>query len=88
VLDKETVSRLFQEVEAEEGYALTVDLPVQTITTPAGEVFSFEVDEYKKQCLLNGLDEIGVTLQDADAIRVFEQQWRRRSPWYFAGSGE
>ncbi|MBT8147427.1 MAG: 3-isopropylmalate dehydratase small subunit [Gammaproteobacteria bacterium] len=88
VLDKEIVSRLFKEVEAQEGYALTVDLPAQTITTPSGEELSFEVDEYKKHCLLNGLDEIGVTLQDADTIRDFEQQWRQRSPWYFAGSGQ
>lgn len=83
VLDKNIVSKLFQEVESAEGYELTVDLPAQTITTPAGEVIPFEVDEYRKHCLLNGLDEIGVTLQDADAIRAFEQQWRQRSPWYF-----
>lgn len=84
VLEGNIVSRLFDEVEATQGYALTVDLPAQTITTPSGEVIPFSVDEYKKHCLLNGLDEIGVTLQDADTIRQFEQQWRQRSPWYFA----
>jgi len=88
VLDKDIVSKLFQEVEASDGYALTVDLQSQTVTTPSGEAIPFEVDEYKKHCLLNGLDEIGVTLQEADSIRAFEQQWRERSPWYFAGSGQ
>lgn len=86
VLAKETVSRLFQEVAASEGYALKVDLPVQTITTPGGEVIPFEIDEYKKHCLLNGLDEIGVTLQDAEAIRQFESGWREQAPWYFQTS--
>ena len=88
VLNKDIVSKLFQEVAAIDGYALTVDLATQTITTPAGEALSFEVDEYKKHCLLNGLDEIGVTLQDADSIRDFEQQWRQRSPWYFVSPAQ
>ena len=88
VLEKKIVSRLFQEVEGAEGYALTVDLTAQTISTPAGEVIAFEIDEYKKHCLLNGLDEIGVTLQDAETIREFEQRWRQRSPWYFASSSQ
>ncbi|MEX2129922.1 MAG: 3-isopropylmalate dehydratase small subunit, partial [Pseudohongiellaceae bacterium] len=64
VLDKEKVSKLFEIVAANEGYQLTVDLPSQKITTPDGEQIDFSVDEYKKHCLLNGLDEIGVTLQD------------------------
>ncbi|MCB1671894.1 MAG: 3-isopropylmalate dehydratase small subunit [Gammaproteobacteria bacterium] len=88
VLEKEIVSKLFQEVEANEGYSLSVDLTSQTITTPSAEVIHFEVDEYKRQCLLDGLDEIGVTLQDADTIRDFEQQWRERAPWYFATPGQ
>jgi len=83
VLDKKTVSRLFEEVATEEGYSLTVNLVSQTLTTPGGEDIAFDVDEYRKHCLLNGLDEIGVTLQDADRIREFESQWRSRSPWYF-----
>jgi 3-isopropylmalate/(R)-2-methylmalate dehydratase small subunit len=87
VLDKEIVSRLFKEVAENEGYSVTVNLPRQTLTTAAGEVIPFEVDEYKKHCLLNGLDEIGVTLQDAGTIRQFEDQWRQRAPWYFVGSG-
>ena len=83
VLDKEIVDRLFKEVAKKEGYSLSVDLTAQTVTTPRGEVLSFTVDEYKKYCLLNGLDEIGVTLQDAETIRRFEQAWQSRSPWIF-----
>ena len=85
VINEEIVNILFKSVEAEEGYELSVDLPAQTITTPQGETFKFDIDEYKKFCLLNGLDEIGVTLQDADSIRKFEQQWREKAPWYFSG---
>ena len=66
-----------------DSFALTVDLPAQTITTPGGVVIPFEVDEYKKHCLLNGLDEIGVTLQEAVAIKDFETRWKAAAPWYF-----
>ena len=83
VLNKEIVDELFQEVAAQPGYSLTVDLPAQTITTPGGVVIPFEVDEYKKHCLLNGLDEIGVTLQEAVAIKDFETRWKAAAPWYF-----
>jgi 3-isopropylmalate/(R)-2-methylmalate dehydratase small subunit len=84
VLNKDIVSRLFVEVEANEGYSLVVDLPAETLRTPSNELIPFEVDAYKKQCLLNGLDEIGVTLQEADTIREFESRWRQRAPWYFS----
>ncbi|MDH7945092.1 3-isopropylmalate dehydratase small subunit [Pseudohongiella sp. SYSU M77423] len=83
VLDKQTVDQLFKEVEANEGYQLTVDLPAQTITKPDGSTISFDVDAFRKHCLLNGLDDIGLTLEDADAISAFESQWREKSPWYF-----
>lgn len=83
VLDKEKISNLFQLVAATPGYSLTVELQEQRITTPTGEVIPFEIDEYKKYCLLNGLDEIGVTLQDRDAISRFEAAWKQESPWYF-----
>jgi len=83
VLDKEIVDALFKEVNAAEGYTLTVDLPAQSITRPDGSVIHFEVDAFRKHCLLNGLDDIGLTLEDADAIRAFENQWREKSPWYF-----
>ncbi len=83
VLDEETVDRLFREVEAMEGYALTVDLPAQTITTPGGEEIPFEVDEFRKYCLLNGLDDIGLTLQHVDDIRAYEERRRQEAPWLF-----
>jgi 3-isopropylmalate/(R)-2-methylmalate dehydratase small subunit len=83
VLNKETISEMFEAVEAEEGYQLSVSLPDQTVTTSDGKVIEFDVDEYKKDCLLNGLDEIGVTLQEAQKIRNFEDTWRKNSPWYF-----
>ena len=82
-LQEEEVERLFQEVEANEGYRLDVNLETQTVTTPSGEVLSFEIDAFRKHCLLNGLDDIGLTLQDEGAIREFEQKHRQVSPWLF-----
>jgi len=83
VLDKATISALFEEVEANEGYELEVDLEQQCINKPDGSSIPFAVDEFRKHCLLNGLDDIGLTLEDADKIRAFEQSWRTTSPWYF-----
>ena len=83
VLPAEVVDRLFQETYATEGYRLTVDLTEQTVTTPAGEVFRFEVDAERKHRLFNGLDDIGITLQHVDAIRAYEQRRRQEAPWLF-----
>ncbi len=83
VLAAPVVSQLFMEAEATEGYALTIDLAAQQVVTPAGEVFSFEADEFRKYCLLNGLDDIGLTLQHAEAIRAYETQRRQSAPWLF-----
>lgn len=83
VLDKEIISQLFSEVFAGEGYELTVDLPRQIILKPDGAEVPFTLDDFRKDCLLQGLDDIGLTLEDADAIRLFEDGWRQRSPWYF-----
>ncbi len=83
VLDKEIVSQLFEEVTATEGYELEVDLSRQVIIKPDGSEIAFEVDAFRKQCLLDGLDDIGLTLEDADSIRAFEDNWRKQSPWYF-----
>ena len=55
----------------------------QTVTTPGGESFKFEIDPFAKHCLLNGLDEIGLTLQHADQIKAFEAKHRERQPWLF-----
>ncbi len=77
------VDRLFQEMYENEGYSLVVDLSSQRVETPTGETISFAVDEFRKHCLLNGLDDIGLTLNSADAIRSYEQKWRKQSPWLF-----
>ena len=83
-LDADIVSRLFREVEASEGYRLKVDLEVQTIVTASGEVIAFDVDPFRKHCLLNGLDDIGLTLRRADAIRAYEARRKTEAPWLFA----
>ena len=83
VLTEEQVDRLFKEVEANEGYRLSIDLAGQTLTTPVGETFAFDITEHRKHCLLNGLDEIGLTLQHADEIRDFEEKRRQSQPWLF-----
>ncbi|MEQ6289491.1 3-isopropylmalate dehydratase small subunit [Vogesella sp. GCM10023246] len=80
----EVVDQLFRECEASEGYTLNVDLAAQTITTPSGQSFGFEVTEHRKHCLLGGLDEIGLTLQHADEIKAFEAKRRAEQPWLFA----
>ena len=83
VLDESVVDRLFAEVDASEGYQLEVDLEAQTITTPAGEVIAFDVDPFRKHCLLNGLDDIGLTLQHVDEIRTYEARRKEQAPWLF-----
>ena len=83
ILKEEEVDVLFQQAEANVGYQLTVDLAAQTVTRPDGVQYSFEVDAFRKHCLLNGLDDIGLTLQDSDAIKAFESTYQQRSPWLF-----
>jgi len=83
VLDEATVDGLFKEVEANEGYELTVDLENQKIVKQNGDEIPFEVDSFRKHCLLNGLDDIGLTLQDADDIKSYEVKRRESSPWLF-----
>lgn len=82
-LEASVVDQLFQEMYANEGYELTVDLNEQVVVTPGGERIAFEVDAFRRHCLLNGLDDIALTLESADAIRDFEQQWQKTSPWLF-----
>ena len=82
-LDEAIVDRLFEEMYATEGYQLTVDLERQRVITPGGEELAFEVDDFRRHCLLEGLDDIGLTLQSADAIRSYEQKCRQQSPWLF-----
>ena len=83
VLDEEAVSALFEEVEQSEGYSLNVDLQAKTVTKPSGEILQFEVDEFRQHCLLNGLDEIGVTLEDTVSIKAYEAKRRQSAPWLF-----
>lgn len=83
-LDAAIVDALFKAVEANGGYRLKVDLAQQTITAPDGMVYKFEVDAHRKHCLLNGLDDIGLTLQHVDEIKVFEENHRAAQPWLFA----
>ncbi|WGL17844.1 3-isopropylmalate dehydratase small subunit [Microbulbifer bruguierae] len=83
VLEEEIVEQLFQEMYAEEGYELVIDLEKQHVIKPNGEAIAFEVDEFRKHCLLNGLDDIGLTLEDADDIRAYEAKRREQAPWLF-----
>jgi len=84
VFDTSIVERIFHEVSSTEGYCLTVNLEEQTVTTPSGEICAFDVDLFRKHCLLNGLDEISLTLQHADKIKAFEEKRRTEQPWLFA----
>jgi 3-isopropylmalate/(R)-2-methylmalate dehydratase small subunit len=83
ILDENQLDGLFKAVESTPDYKLTIDLKAQTITTPTGEVFNFSVDEFKKHCLLNGLDDIGITLQYTDEIVAYEQRRKQKEPWIF-----
>jgi 3-isopropylmalate/(R)-2-methylmalate dehydratase small subunit len=84
VASHEVVDRLFKEAEATEGYKLDVDLEKQTVTTPSGFSFGFDITPHRKHCLLNGLDEIGLTLQHANDIKTFEEKHKAAQPWLFA----
>ena len=81
VLPEAQVARLFDEVAAFPGYRLTIDLPRQVVVKADGEELPFEVQPFRKQCLLNGWDDIGLTLQHADKIRAFEAERLTRQPW-------
>lgn len=83
-LAADKVEELFKAVDAKNGFALDVDLVQQTLTTPEGAVYKFEVDEFRKHCLLNGLDDIGLTLQHKADISAFETKHRASQPWLFA----
>ena len=83
VLTEQQVSGLFDELYREPGYQLTVDLTEQTVVTAGGRSYGFEIDEFRKQCLLQGLDEIGLTLQHAPVIKRYEERRAERHPWVF-----
>jgi 3-isopropylmalate/(R)-2-methylmalate dehydratase small subunit len=83
VLAAREVDQLFRETEATPGYRLKVDLERQTVTTPAEEQFTFSIEPFHKDCLLKGLDEIGLTLKHAGEIKAFEAKRRAEQPWLF-----
>lgn len=83
VLPQKVVDELMGLVEANEGYQLTIDLAEQKVIRDDGVSYDFEVDAFRKHCLLNGLDDIGLTLQDADEIRAFEASYQQKYPWLF-----
>lgn len=83
-LPNEAVDRLFAECRETPGYSLKVDLRDQTVTTPTGEVFAFDIAPFHRTRLLEGLDDIALTLKEADAIRAYEERRKREAPWLFS----
>ena len=86
VLKEEIIESLFKEVEASVGFSLKVDLERQLIIPVNGNDIPFEVDEFRKHCLINGLDDIALTLENSKVIEQFEKGWREISPWYFSST--
>jgi 3-isopropylmalate/(R)-2-methylmalate dehydratase small subunit len=84
--DRATIRELFAEAEASEGYTLHVDLAAQTVTTPTGRVLHFEIDQFRKNALLQGLDNIGWTLSHSDEIAKYEEKRKQEAPWLFSPS--
>lgn len=84
VLDKSICEKLSSECEANPGYKLAIDLEAQTVTTPDGDVYPFEVDSFRKHCLLNGYDDIELTLQQRNHIEDYEAKRREQAPWLFS----
>ncbi|MBX3615979.1 3-isopropylmalate dehydratase small subunit [Nitrosomonas sp.] len=83
ILNETVLDRLFEAVKSTVGYRLTIDLQKQHVSTSGNETFQFEIDPFRKHCLLNGLDEIGLTLEHAEKIKQFEQKRREQQPWLF-----
>ena len=83
LLPAEAVDQLFRECEDNSGYRLNVNLPEQKVTTPLNSAFSFEVDPFRKHCLMEGLDDIDLTLKEADKIKVYEKRRQQEAPWLF-----
>ncbi len=84
VISPEMVQDLFQQVVRQPGYRIRVDLPGQLIQLPGGQAIGFEVEPFRKHCLVNGLDDIGLTLEKTEAIQQYEQRRRKETPWLFA----
>ena len=84
VLTEDEVAQIFREAEAAPGYKLTVDLAARTVTTPSGQAMRFQIDESRRESLLNGWDEIGLTLRRSDDIKAYEERRKRTEPWIFS----
>lgn len=83
ILAENIIEQLFQECAADDGYQLTIDLAAQEVRTPSGQTFSFDVDPFRKHCLLNGFDDIGLTLQASEDIHAYEEKTKQSRPWVF-----
>lgn len=86
VMPQAEIAALFTAVAASPGYAITVDLENQQLVLPQEKVINFDIDPFRKHCLLNGLDDIGLTLEKAEQIRDYEKRRQDDAPWLFAGS--
>ncbi|MBE9504526.1 MAG: 3-isopropylmalate dehydratase small subunit [Proteobacteria bacterium] len=84
ILPAEAVDQLFKECEDNTGYQLNINLAEQKVITPDKSVFAFEVDPFRKHCLMEGLDDIGLTLKEADKIKDYEKRRQQEAPWLFA----
>ena len=84
VVEPAQLDLLMDEINANEGVSFSVDLETQTVNTPAGNGFTFEIDPFRKENMLNGLDDIGLTLKHVDKISAFEEEHKKRLPWLWA----
>ncbi|OQA32509.1 MAG: 3-isopropylmalate dehydratase small subunit [Betaproteobacteria bacterium ADurb.Bin341] len=84
ILPANEIEEMVRQVEATPGFKLTVDLPAQTVTRPDGRAINFNIDPFRKECLLNGWDDIGLTLRHSEKICEFEARRRFEQPWLFA----
>ena len=83
VLDADVVDALFKRVEATSGLKVSIDLETQTVSCEGEKISTFEIDDFRKHCMLNGLDDIALTLQHADEIKTYEEKRKKTSPWLF-----
>jgi 3-isopropylmalate/(R)-2-methylmalate dehydratase small subunit len=83
VLSAAVVDDLFDRVDANKGLEISIDLAAQTVSCDGEKLSSFDIDEFRKHCLLNGLDDIALTLQYADDIHAYEEQRKQQAPWLF-----
>lgn len=81
VLPNETIDLLFKSIYANKGYVLTIDLENQFVVLPSNEKISFQVDAFRKYCLMHGLDDIGLTMQHSESIKAFEQDYYQKNSW-------